>query len=127
MNGFDLTLPIVLLGTLTGLGYALLGVGLVLTYRSSRFINFAHAAIGLFAAALFAFGTRYGVPYLVGFPAALGVGALLGIAVEALIVRRLARAPRVLAMIVTLSNTVPSQVCFANSNIFPNGYMRLMK
>lgn len=102
MNGIDFTLPIVLLGTLTGLGYALLGVGLVLTYRSSRFINFAHAAIGLFAAALFAFGTRYGVPYLVGFPAALGVGALLGIAVEALIVRRLARAPRVLAMIVTL-------------------------
>ena len=102
MSGFDFTLPIVLLGTLTGLGYALLGVGLVLTYRSSRFINFAHAAIGLFAAALFAFGTRYGVPYLVGFPAALGVGALLGVAIEALIVRRLARAPRVLAMIVTL-------------------------
>lgn len=102
MSGLDFTLPIVLLGTLTGLGYALLGVGLVLTYRSSRFINFSHAAIGLFAAALFAFGTRYGVPYVVGFPAALGVGALLGIAIEALIVRRLARAPRVLAMIVTL-------------------------
>ena len=102
MNGFDFTFPIVLLGTLTGLGYALLGVGLVLTYRSSRFINFAHAAVGLFAAALFVFGTRYGVPYLVGFPAALGVGALLGIAIEALIVRRFARAPRVLAMIVTL-------------------------
>ena len=103
MSGFDLTGPIVLLGTLTGLGYALLAVGLVLTYRSSRVINFAHGAVGLFVAGLFAVVVgRYDVPYLLGFPAALLCGALVGAALEALIVRRLAAAPRVLVMVATL-------------------------
>ena len=103
MSGFDLTGPIVLLGTLTGLGYALLAVGLVLTYRSSRVINFAHGAVGLFVAGLFAVVVgRYQVPYLLGFPAALLCGALVGAGLEALIVRRLTAAPRVLVMVATL-------------------------
>ena len=103
MSGFDLTGPIVLLGTLTGLGYALLAVGLVLTYRSSRVINFAHGAVGLFVAGLFAVVVgRYDVPYLLGFPAALLCGALVGAGLEALVVRRLAAAPRVLVMVATL-------------------------
>lgn len=103
MSGFDLTGPVVLLGTLTGLGYALLAVGLVLTYRSSRVINFAHGAVGLFVAGLFAVVVgRYEVPYPLGFPAALLCGALVGAGVEALIVRRLAAAPRVLVMVATL-------------------------
>ena len=103
MSGFDLTGPIVLLGTMTGLGYALLAVGLVLTYRSSRVINFAHGAVGLFAAGLFAVVVgRYQVPYALGFPAALLCGALIGAGLEALIVRRLAAAPRVLVMVATL-------------------------
>jgi ABC-type branched-subunit amino acid transport system ATPase component/ABC-type branched-subunit amino acid transport system permease subunit len=103
VSGFDITGPIVLLGTLTGLGYALLAVGLVLTYRSSRVINFAHGAVGLFVAGLFAVVVgRYDVPYLLGFPAALLCGALVGAALESLIVRRLAAAPRVLVMVATL-------------------------
>ena len=103
MSGYDVSGPTVLLGTLTGLGYALLAVGLVLTYRSSRIINFAHAAVGLFAAGLFAVVVgRYDVPYVLGFPAAVLCGALVGAALEAFIVRRLAAAPRVLAMVATL-------------------------
>ncbi len=103
MSGYDLTGPVVLLGTLTGLGYALLAVGLVLTYRSSRVINFAHGAVGLFVAGLFAVVVgRYGVPYGLGFPAALLCGALVGAGLEALIVRRLTAAPRVLVMVATL-------------------------
>ena len=103
MSGYDLTGPVVLLGTLTGLGYALLAVGLVLTYRSSRVINFAHGAVGLFVAGLFAVVVgRYDVPYGLGFPAALLCGALVGAGLEALIVRRLTAAPRVLVMVATL-------------------------
>ena len=103
MSDYDVSGPVLLLGSLTGLGYALLAVGLVLTYRSSRFINFAHGAIGLFPAALFAVVVgRYGVPYLLAFPAAILLGALLGGAVELTIVRRLAHTPRVLAMVATL-------------------------
>lgn len=103
MSGYDFTGPVFLLGAMTGLGYALLGIGLVLTYRSSRVINFAHGAVGLFAAALFAVVVgRYGVPYLLGFPAAVLCGGLIGAGLHAGIVRRLDAAPRVLAMVATL-------------------------
>ena len=103
MSGYDFTGPVFLLGAMTGLGYALLGIGLVLTYRSSRVINFAHGAVGLFAAALFAVVVgRYGVPYLLGFPAAVLCGGLIGAGLHAGIVRRLDSAPRVLAMVATL-------------------------
>ena len=103
MSGYDFTGPVLLLGAMTGLGYALLGIGLVLTYRSSRVINFAHGAVGLFAAGLFAVVVgRYGVPYLLGFPAALLCGGLIGAGLHAGIIRRLDAAPRVLAMVATL-------------------------
>ena len=48
---YEVSPAILTRGVLSGLGYALLAVGLVLAYRSSRFINFAHSAIGVFAAA----------------------------------------------------------------------------
>ena len=103
VGGYDFTGPVMLLGAMTGLGYALLGIGLVLTYRSSRVINFAHGAVGLFAAALFAVVVgRYRVPYLLGFPAAVLAGGLIGAGLHAGIVRRLDAAPRVLAMVATL-------------------------
>ena len=103
VGGYDLTGPVLLLGAMTGLGYALLGIGLVLTYRSSRVINFAHGAVGLFAAGLFAVVVgRYGVPYLLGFPAAVLCGGLIGAGLQAGIVRRLDSSPRVLAMVATL-------------------------
>ena len=103
VSGYDLTGPVLLLGAMTGLGYALLGIGLVLTYRSSRVINFAHGAVGLFAAGLFAVVVgRYRVPYLLGFPAAVLCGGLIGAGLQAAIVRRLDSSPRVLAMVATL-------------------------
>jgi ABC-type xylose transport system permease subunit len=94
---------IVALGAVTGLTYGLLAVGLVLVYRSSRFINFAHGEIGVFAAALLALVvTRAGVPYWLAFPLALVVGAGVGATTEVVVVRRLAKAPKLLSMIATL-------------------------
>src|SRR5205823_8348281 len=45
---------ILLVGALTGLAYAVLAVGLVLVYRATRVINFAHGEIGAFGAAVLA-------------------------------------------------------------------------
>lgn len=42
------------IGLITGLIYALLAIGLVLIYKASRFINFAHGQIGAFSALLLA-------------------------------------------------------------------------
>ncbi len=103
MSGYEISGPLVLLGSIFGVGYALLGIGLVLAYRSSGFINFAHGAIGLLPAAMMSVVVSdYGVPYWLGFVGALIVGALLAAGIEALVVRRLAGAPKVLAMVATL-------------------------
>src|SRR5439155_20359452 len=50
--GLHLSGPVIVLGAITGMVYGILAVGLVLVYRSSRIINFAHGQIGAFGAAL---------------------------------------------------------------------------
>ncbi|GGN71482.1 hypothetical protein GCM10010112_38880 [Actinoplanes lobatus] len=99
--GFDLGLDRLTVGLFTGLTYGLLAVGLVLVYRSSRFVNFAHGAIGVFGAAVLArFAT--GMPYWLAFPVAIVVAGGLAALTEIVIVRRLYRRPRVIGMIATL-------------------------
>ena len=81
---FSTPLPVVLLGTIIGLTYGLLAVGLVLIYRTNRIINFAHGQIGAFGAAVFGLAVvKYGVPYWVMFPAALAASGAVGAAAEA--------------------------------------------
>ncbi|MCE2512006.1 MAG: ATP-binding cassette domain-containing protein, partial [Acidimicrobiia bacterium] len=103
MGGFDVSGPLLLLGSIFGIGYALLGIGLVLAYRSSGFINFAHGATGLLAAsAMSVVVTDYGVPYWLGFAGALAAAGLLAAGIEALLAGKLASAPKVLSMVATL-------------------------
>ncbi len=103
MGSFDVSAPLVLLGSIFGIGYALLGIGLVLAYRSSGFINFAHGAIGLVAASMMSVVVSdYGVPYWLGFVGALVVAASLAAGIEAFIVTKLKDAPKVLSMVATL-------------------------
>ena len=103
ISGFDISGPLLLLGSIFGIGYALLGIGLVLAYRSSGFINFAHGSIGLVAASMMSVVVNdYGVPYWLGFVGALIVAALLAAGIEAFMVRKLAAAPKVLSMVATL-------------------------
>jgi ABC-type branched-subunit amino acid transport system ATPase component/ABC-type branched-subunit amino acid transport system permease subunit len=83
--------------------YGLLGVGLVLVYRSSRIINFAYGDIGVFGAALLGVAVRkWGVPYWIAFFFALIGAAGVGAASEVLVVRRLRAAPLVITVIATL-------------------------
>ena len=103
MGAFDVSGPLLLLGSIFGIGYALLGIGLVLAYRSSGFINFAHGATGLVAAsAMSVVVTDYGVPYWVGFAGALAAAGLLAAGIEAMLSSKLAVAPKVLSMVATL-------------------------
>ncbi|WP_419841151.1 ABC transporter permease subunit [Candidatus Poriferisodalis sp.] len=103
MGAFDVSGPLLLLGSIFGIGYALLGIGLVLAYRTSGFINFAHGSIGLVAASLMSVVVSdYGVPYWLGFVGALIVAALVAAGVEAFVVAKLAAAPKVLSMVAVL-------------------------
>ena len=63
MVGFDFGIDRLVIGLFTGLTYGMLAVGLVLVYRSSRFVNFAHGSVGAFGAAMLAlFAGDWGRP-----------------------------------------------------------------
>jgi ABC-type branched-subunit amino acid transport system ATPase component/ABC-type branched-subunit amino acid transport system permease subunit len=101
--GWSTPTSVITLGSIVGLTYGLLAVGLVLVYRSSRIINFAHGEVGAFAAALFGLATvRWGVPYYVVLPFALLIGAAAAATTEVAVVRRLRRAPKLMSVIATL-------------------------
>ncbi|MET8150633.1 ATP-binding cassette domain-containing protein [Actinoplanes sp. NPDC049668] len=99
--GFDFGPDRIAVGLFTGLTYGLLAIGLVLVYRSSRFVNFAHGAIGVFGAAVLA-RLAGAVGYWAALPVAIAAAAALGALTEATVVRRLHRRPRVIGMIATL-------------------------
>jgi ABC-type branched-subunit amino acid transport system ATPase component/ABC-type branched-subunit amino acid transport system permease subunit len=101
--GFELPLPVVLLGAITGISYGLLAVGIVLVYRSNRIINFAHGEIGAFGAALLVLlVNRWSVPYYLAAVIVLAAAAGVGALAEVGVVRRLQRAPRLMSIVATL-------------------------
>jgi ABC-type branched-subunit amino acid transport system ATPase component/ABC-type branched-subunit amino acid transport system permease subunit len=101
--GFEVAIPAVVLGVLIGSTYGLLAAGLVLVFRTSRVVNFAHGDIGILAAAFFGLVVaRGGVPYWLAFPFALALGAGVAALAEVLVVRRLRNAPKVMSVVATL-------------------------
>jgi ABC-type branched-subunit amino acid transport system ATPase component/branched-subunit amino acid ABC-type transport system permease component len=80
------------LGLLNGLTVGLLAVGLVLVYKSNRFINLAHAQMGTLSALLLAkWVLDWGWNWWVAFGLAVAVGLATGLFVERFLVRRLRR------------------------------------
>jgi len=94
---------VVLQGAILGTGTGLLAVGLVLTYRATRAINFAYGAIGGVGAAL-AVGLHlgHGLPWALAVPLAVAVGVAVGGAVERLVIRRFREAPRLVLTVATI-------------------------
>ena len=108
---------IVLLGVTVGLQYGLLAVGLVLVYRASRFVNFAHGQMGVIASALLARLVLDGhVPYLVALLLSLVAGALTGVVIERLVVQKLFNASRLTLLIATIG---VAQLLFAATSAGP--------
>src|SRR4051794_25093233 len=92
-----------IIGLTTGLTYAILAVGLVLIYKASRFINFAHGQIGAFSALLLAKAVvDWHWNYWLAFGAAVGLSVLIGAAVSYGLVRPLFHAPRLVLMVATI-------------------------
>jgi ABC-type branched-subunit amino acid transport system ATPase component/ABC-type branched-subunit amino acid transport system permease subunit len=94
---------IVLSGAMRGLAIGVLAVGVILVYRSCRVINFALGELGALCAAVF---VRLTVNWHWNFYAALVLtvvaGAVLGGLLELALMRRLAKAPRVVLLVATI-------------------------
>ncbi len=100
---WETPLPVVVLGLIVGLTYGLLSVGLVLIYRTNRIINFAHGQIGAFGAAFFGLEVAsFHLPYWIAFVPAVALAAGTGALAEAMVVRRLRRAPALMSVVATL-------------------------
>ncbi len=81
----------------------LLALGLVLTYRASRVINFSYGAMGALAATVAVeCNLAHHVNWFVCIGIALLVGAALGLLVDAIIRWRFFTAPRLIVMVVTI-------------------------
>lgn len=89
------------IGIITGAAYGLLGLGLVLIYKSSGVFNFAQGEFGTVAVYALYLLHSSGVPYVLALVGALVVAVLFGLLVERIIVRPLFDAPRVTLLVAT--------------------------
>lgn len=89
------------IGIITGAAYGLLGLGLVLIYKSSGVFNFAQGEFGTVAIYALYLLHSSGVPYVLAIFGGLVAAVLFGLAVERLIVRPLFEAPRVTLLVAT--------------------------
>jgi branched-chain amino acid transport system permease protein len=101
----DVVVPVVS-GFVQGCVYGLLGLGIVLLYKSGRIFNFAQAEMGAFAAFATAFadagsGILPNMPVWAAVLFGMVVGVLLGLVIERLVIRPLFDAPRVTVVVAT--------------------------
>ena len=93
----------ILVGAEFGAVNGLLALGLVLTYRASRVINFSYGAMGALAATIgVELYLAHHVPWGVCIAIALVGGAVLGLFVDGIIRWRFFTAPRLIVMVVTI-------------------------
>jgi ABC-type branched-subunit amino acid transport system ATPase component/ABC-type branched-subunit amino acid transport system permease subunit len=94
---------IVVLGLVTGCVYALIGVGITLTYKVSRVLNLAHgqvAALASLVVPVLAIKSR--APYAVAVIGGLATAAACGALTEVVVIRRLARSSRLIVLVATI-------------------------
>jgi ABC-type branched-subunit amino acid transport system ATPase component/ABC-type branched-subunit amino acid transport system permease subunit len=97
------TSNLLFIGFVQGLIVSVLAMAIVLVYRSTRIINFAVADLGIPAAALLAvMVVRSHFPYWLALVLALLTTTAGGALVEMVVIRRLAKAPRVIVLVATI-------------------------
>ena len=90
------------IGVITGAGYGLVALGLVLVHKSSGVFNFAQGEFGTVAVyTLYRVHDRLGVPLIPAMMVGLAASVAMALGTERTIVRRLFDAPRVTLLVAT--------------------------
>ena len=90
-------------GLALGALYGIIGVALVLIYRTTRIINFAAGALGAVPAiTALLMTTNKGVSYLVTLPIAAVGGFVVGGLTDIAVMRRFSKSPRLIVTVVTI-------------------------
>jgi len=100
---FGTPTSIVLDGIALGSLYGLIGVGVILIYRTNRIFNFAAAGLGAIPAVAGVLLIVYKHwSWWIAFPLSIVAGAALGALVDVLVIRRFAKSPRLILTVVTI-------------------------
>jgi ABC-type branched-subunit amino acid transport system ATPase component/branched-subunit amino acid ABC-type transport system permease component len=96
-------IPVLVQGAVLGSISSLLAIGLILIYRANRVINFAQGDLGGAAAVLAALlmGANHW-PFLPAVLTGLGLALAVGFLVEVTLIRRFAKAPRLILTVATI-------------------------
>jgi branched-chain amino acid transport system permease protein len=90
-------------GVIFGTSYALLAMGLILIYRTTRIVNFAYGAMGAMPGSLtVGLFVEKGWSYWVAIALGLAVGAASGALVDIVVIRRFARSSRLVLTVATI-------------------------
>ena len=98
----DIFVPLVVSGLVTGSLYFLVAAGLVVVYRLSRILNFAHGSVGMVGAYIFFVGLWPHMAMGFALPIALAASAALAILIERFTIRRANSQSQLAAIIVTV-------------------------
>jgi branched-chain amino acid transport system permease protein len=92
-----------IIGLVLGGTYALAAIGLVLIYRVSGVLNFAHGAVAMFSAFMaFQVSVRHSAPPWIGLIVAVLTGTAIGLFMERFTIRPLAGRPALTKVVVTI-------------------------
>ena len=90
-------------GVIFGSSYALLGMGLILVYRTSRIVNFAYGAMGAMPGSItVGLFTAKGWSYPAAIAVGVTVGVVTGALIEILVIRRFARSSRLVLTVASI-------------------------
>lgn len=89
-------------GLSSGAVFALLALGLVLIYRTTGVMNFAHWAIGLIAVVAYVMATGLGVPAQIAMPLAMIFGIFAGVLAYRYVFRRISGARQIIVILISI-------------------------
>ncbi|HEY5874289.1 MAG TPA: branched-chain amino acid ABC transporter permease/ATP-binding protein [Ilumatobacteraceae bacterium] len=117
--GFDIPIDVIALGFISGLTYALIGVGLTLIFRTTQVLNFATGEMGALPAVLIPILVlNNNWPYWLAMPLALLGAMVVSGTMEVLVIRPMSRGPRLTMLVATIGM---AQVLFGLNLLIPRG------
>ena len=114
--------------------YTMFAIGIVVIYRSSRVLNLAHGAMAMTPAYAYYTLTNAGLPMLPALVLSVAFGALLGMGVEAVFVRRLrpqgataqtVGTVAVTGLLIALVGKVYGTAALQVPSVFPEGHVTM--
>ncbi|ETA52205.1 branched-chain amino acid ABC transporter permease [Ponticoccus alexandrii] len=102
----DFFLQVLWEGLVSGVLYALIALGFVLIFRSSRIFNFAQGIMVVFAALTLVGLHAYGIPAWIAVALTLGVMFVLAVSIERIVLRPLVGQPDIILFMATIGITL---------------------